>query len=262
MSIFDGIILGIVQGLTEFIPVSSSGHLVLAQYALGLQASHAFEVVINLGTFLALLIYFRQRLWGLARRILIERDYRLARNILLTALPVGALGFLFGDFLDHPILQSAWVVAFMLIAVGIVMILLEKLPRASKLQNADELTTKRAGFIGVAQCLALIPGTSRSASTMIAGRIAGLTYKQAAEYSFLVSIPVMAGVVLQSFLGSEYREFIANHFTVWAVSNLAALISGVLAVSFMLRFLTRGNFALFGYYRIGLAVVVIMVMLL
>jgi len=261
MTILDGLILGILQGVTEFIPVSSSGHLVVGQYFLNVQHSSTFDSLVNLGTFLALLFYFRKRLWDLAVRLFKERDIRLARNLFISAVPVGIVGIVFKDFFESAIVQSPWIVATTLIVFGTLMIVLEKLPRASAIEPED-LNIQRAGGIGLAQMLALIPGVSRSGSTMIAGRLAGLTYAKAAEYSFMLSIPVMAGVVLLGFVGSDGREFIANNFAVWAVSNIAAFVCGILAVGFMLKFLARNNLVGFGIYRICLALVVIATLLL
>lgn len=260
MTIFDGIILGILQGLTEFIPVSSSGHLVIAQHFLGVQTSPVFDSLINLGTFLALVIYFRKRLWGMVVHVWRTRDLRLVRNILLSALPVGLAGLLLKDFFESSSIQTSGVVLTMLIVLGVVMVFLDRLPRASTVQSEENLTPKRALLIGLAQMLALVPGTSRSGSTIIAGRLAGLSYARAAEYSFLLSIPVMFAVVVMGFVGHDGRQFIHDNFAVWAVSNLVAFIFGLLAVGFMLRFLARSNLKSFGFYRIGLAVFVIILL--
>lgn len=261
MTIFESLILGAVQGLTEFIPVSSSGHLVVGQYWLGLQVSHAFDVAVNFGTFLALIIYFRRRIIDIARRIVIEKDYRLGRNIVISAIPVGIIGYFFDSFLAGPFFTSPLTVAFMLLLVGIIMIIVDKVPHLSALSKSEELSPKRAGFIGVAQVLALIPGTSRSGATMVAGRLAGLTYKEAAEYSFLLSIPVMAAVTFKSFISDDGQAFIRDQFYVWMVSNAAALVFGLIAVGFMLRFLSTGNFKIFGYYRIGLSAIILVSLL-
>jgi undecaprenyl-diphosphatase len=261
MTIFDGLILGILQGLTEFIPVSSSGHLVIAQYFLGVEHSATFDSLVNFGTFLALVFYFRKRIWDITVRICKDRDIRLARNLIISAVPVGVVGLVFKDFFESSIVQSPWVVVTTLIVFGVVMIVLDKLPRASDVEP-EGLSIPRASGIGLAQMLALVPGVSRSGSTIIAARLAGLTYAKAAEYSFLLSIPVMAGVVLLGFVGSDGRDFIANNFAVWAVSNLAAFMCGVFAVGFMLKFLAKNNLVGFGYYRIGLALVVIATLLI
>lgn len=257
MSIWQGVVLGVLQGLTEFIPVSSSGHLVVAQHFLGLPVSPTFDSLINLGTFLALLIYFRKQVWDICKRVAVHHDTLLVRNLAISAIPVLLAGFLFKHFFEHPAVQSPWVVVGTLFAVGIVMLLLERLPRAGDIKEYDGLSPKRALAIGLAQMCALIPGVSRSGSSIIAGRLAGLTYAKAAEYSFLLSIPVMFAVVLFGFVAPEGRDFIANNFWLWLTSNLASFVCGLLAVSFMLRFLAKGNLVGFGWYRVALAVVVV-----
>ena len=259
MTIIDGLILGVLQGLTEFIPVSSSGHLVIAQHLLGLQTSPVFDSLVNLGTFLALIVYFWKRMWGILIRIVRDHDFRLTRNIIISAIPVGFLGFFFASFFEQPFIQQPLVVAVMLVLIGIVMIIVEKLPKLPDVMTADELSPKRAALVGLAQSLALIPGTSRSGASIIAGRLVGLNYQKAAEYSFLLSIPVMGGVVAKGLIGSEGRQFIHNNFSVWVVSNLAAFAFGLLAVGFMIRFLAKGNFKIFGYYRIALAALIVIV---
>jgi undecaprenyl-diphosphatase len=256
MGIFDGIALGVLQGVTEFIPVSSSGHLVIAEHFLGLQSSPVFDSLINFGTFMALLIYFRQRLWGIAKRVFVDRDVRLVRNITISAVPVGLAGFFLKHFFESAAIQNAWVVVGALFLAGIVMVVLERLPRATALKSSDALSPKRAGFIGLMQMAALVPGVSRSGSTIVAGRLTGLSYAQAAEYSFLLSIPVMFAVVVLGFVGHDGRDFIQANFAVWALSNTAAFVCGLLAVGFMLKFLAKGNLKAFGVYRIALAVVV------
>lgn len=260
MSIIDGLILGILQGLTEFIPVSSSGHLVVAQHFLGISHVAVFDSLINLGTFLALVIYFRKRLVQIIRRIIMTHDIRLARNMVISALPVLVVGFLFKGLIESPFIQNSWVVAVTLLSVGVIMVLLERLPRASALATYDDLSPKRALAIGLAQMCALIPGVSRSGSSIIAGRLTGLNYAKAAEYSFLLSIPVMFAVVVLGFVGSDGREFIASNFWLWLVSNTAAFICGMLAVGFMLRFLAKNNVAGFGWYRIILAGVIVCIL--
>ncbi len=262
MSILDGLILGILQGLTEFIPVSSSGHLVLGQHLLGLQSSPAFDSLVNIGTFLALLVFFRKRIIEILMRVFKNRDVRLVRNLLISAVPVGVAGFFFADFFEQPLIQAPVVVAVMLAVVGVLMIVVDKLPKLSQVKSEDQLSGWRAVWIGIAQTLALIPGTSRSGATMVAGRLVGLTYAQAAEYSFLLSIPVMAGVVLKGLVGHEGREFIAANFGAFVISNVAAFACGLFAVGFMLRFLATGNFKVFGYYRLVLAGVIAVTLLL
>ncbi len=257
MTILDGIILGILQGFTEFIPVSSSGHLILAQQFLGVQTSAVFDSLINLGTFLALVFYFRKRLWQIFTRLLKGQDIKLVRNLIISALPIVILGIVFKSIIQSSWIQCSWVVAIMLIALGVVMVVLDKMPCASSVKDENDLSITRAFLIGLAQVLALIPGTSRSGSTIIAGKLAGLDYAKAADYSFLLSVPVMFGVVLLSVIGEEERAFIQTNLLLWATSNIAAFICGLIAVKFMLRYLAKGNLKGFGIYRILLALAVI-----
>jgi undecaprenyl-diphosphatase len=261
MSIGESIILGLIQGLTEFIPISSSGHLVIAQYFMSGASDHLFLEWINIGTMLALVVYFWPRIIKIAGDVFVRRKSRLARNILLTALPAGIAGYVLADFIDSsPFFGSVIVVIVMLALVGIVMVVLEKLPKASPVKNGAALSPWRALVIGMAQTAALIPGTSRSGATIVAGRLSGLSAKEAAEYSFLASLPVMAGVTLKVLI-KDHSYFFA-HMDTLIISNLVAFISGLVAVSFLMRYLARHDLSLFGWYRIGLAVVLIIVLLI
>jgi undecaprenyl-diphosphatase len=256
----ESVILGLIQGLTEFIPISSSGHLVIAQTFLSGAGDHLFLEFINIGTMLALFVFFRKRIAGIIVDIVKHRNYRLAKNILLTAIPAGAVGFVLAGFIQHtPFFTSAVTVVFTLLIVGIVMVVLEKLPKLSSVENGERLPWWRALIIGGAQVVALIPGTSRSGSTIIAGRLMGLSSAEAAEYSFLASLPIMVGVTLKV-LVSDTDYLVANAGTL-AVSNLAAFLSGLLAVSFLMKFLARHSLAVFGWYRIGLALLLALILL-
>lgn len=257
MTILQSIVLGLIQGLTEFIPVSSSGHLVLAQHFMGIDPSLTFEALVNLGTLLALLFYFRKRIWDILVSLVKQREIKLIRNLIISAIPVGVVGILGKNFFESAAVQSPVVVSAMLLSVGLVMVVLDKLPKLEPLKSGDELSPKRAGIIGIAQIVSLIPGTSRSASTMIASRLMGLNYQKAAEYSFLLSIPVIGAVVVMGMLNAEGVAFIQNNFGQWLASNIAAFVGGLVAVSFMLKFLAKGNFKVFGYYRIILGIVII-----
>lgn len=204
MNIFEAALLGIVQGLTEFIPISSSGHLVIGQYFFNGSSNHLFLEFINIGTVIALLIYFRKKIISILQDIFINKKYELARNIIITALPAGLVGFFFADFIaGTAFFNNIWVVVFTLALVGMLMIALEKLPKKSYVKSGEKLTMQRALIIGVAQVCALVPGVSRSGSTIIAGRFMGLKPAEAAEYSFLVSIPIMLGVTAKVFFKSE-----------------------------------------------------------
>jgi len=262
MSIIEALILGLIQGLTEFIPISSSGHLVIAQYFMSGASEHLFLEWINIGTVLALIIFFRMRIWNALRDIFVGKDYRLARNVVVAMLPAGIVGFFLADFIEtNPFFSSVWTVIVTLILVGVLLIIIERLPKKSEVKDEASLPVSRALTIGLAQVLALIPGTSRSGSTIIAGRLMGLKAAQAAEFSFLVSIPIMLGVIFKLFIKSSDRAYLMDNAAALIVGNLAALIAGLLAVGFLMRYLERHSLAIFGWYRIALAVVLAVVLL-
>lgn len=256
MSWFESIILGLIQGLTEFIPVSSSGHLVAAQIFFSGASDHLFLQFIDIGTTLALLVFFRKKLWQIAKDVFVKHNYRLAFNILITAIPAALIGFMLAGFIEkNSFFGNLFVVAIALMLVGVVMIVLEKIPHAKKVEQLETLPRTRALAIGLAQVLALIPGVSRSGSTIIAGRIAGFSAEQAAEYSFLVSIPIMLGVTAKVLLSDH--DYLVAHLGTLVLSNTAAFIAGMFAVGFLLRFLSRHSLAVFGWYRVGLGLILI-----
>jgi undecaprenyl-diphosphatase len=260
MQWLEALILGLIQGLTEFIPISSSGHLVIAQYFMSGASDHLFLEFVNIGTMLALFVFFRKRIWGIITDIFVNRKFKLALNILITMLPAGIIGFLLADFIgSEAFFSSAVVVVFTLAIVGAVMVVVEKLPKLSPVVDGEALPKSRALVIGLAQTLALIPGVSRSGSTILAGRFMGLKPAEAAEYSFLASLPIMMGVTLKVFV-SDTDYLIANAGTLF-VSNLAAFVAGILAVGFLMQYLSKHSLAVFGWYRIALAIILAIVLL-
>ncbi len=263
MNIIESIILGLIQGLTEFIPISSSGHLVIGQTLLHGTSNHLFLEWINLGTVLALIIFFRKRLLGLVRRVIVDHDYQLLRNIVIATVPAALAGFLFAHIIETtPLFSSAWTVVVTLILVGIVLIVLERLPKQRPVKSLEQLPWRRALTIGFAQMVALVPGTSRSGATIIAGRLSGLSRAHAAEFSFLVSIPIMLGVLLKLLLDSVSREYFATNAVPLLLANLVAFFAGLFAVGLLMKFLERRSLAVFGWYRVGLGLVITLVLLL
>lgn len=262
MTIFEAIILGLIQGLTEFIPISSSGHLVIAQTFLSGASEHLFLEWINLGTVLALIIFFWSRIWRTIRLVVIERDYRLATNIVIAMVPAGLVGFLFADIIEgHAFFGSVWTVVVTLAVVGVLLIVVDRLPKLPSVPALERLPRSRALTVGIAQVVALIPGVSRSGSTIIAGRLMGLKAADAAEFSFLVSIPIMLGVITKLLIKEGDRVYLLDNFWPLMIGNLAALISGLLAVGFLMRYLQSHSLAVFGYYRLALAGVLLVVLL-
>lgn len=267
MSILIAIILGLVQGLTEFIPVSSSGHLELVQQLIGGRADdfHYFLELINFGTLLALFIYYRKRIVEILKDIFGKNhNIKLAVNVIITCIPAGLAGLLLSKFIEeNSFFSSLYTIAVAMAVVGILMVIVDILPKRSALKNENYLSKPRALVIGIAQVFALIPGVSRSGSTIVAGRLMGLNAKSSADYSFLVSIPLMTAVCAKTILSSSTRAYLFDNLGALAVSNLVAFVSGFFAITFCLRYLKKSNsLKAFGFYRIFIAVVVLTVLLL
>lgn len=266
MNIFEAILLGFVQGITEFIPVSSSGHLELIQHIFNFSPEnfHLFMEFINCGTLLALLFFFRKRIWKILCDIFRERNYKLAINIIITSIPAGLAGLLLAGFIeDNSFFSSLITVSIAMGIVGIIMIFIDKLPHMPALKDENQLTPARALIIGISQIFALVPGTSRSGTTIIAGRLVGLDSESSAEYSFLASIPIMCGVCLKMFLSESSLNYFLSNTHMLALSNLIAFIVGLIALKVLLKYLKKpGSLQTFGRYRVVLACLVLGTMLI
>lgn len=266
MDIFQSILLGFVQGATEFIPVSSSGHLELIRQLCGFASEnfHLFLEFINLGTLLALLIFFRKRIWKIIKNVFVEKNYKLALNLLITSIPAGIIGLILSGFIEsNSFFSSLYTICAAMGIVGLIMIIIDRLPHMSHLYSEGGLTPARALIIGLTQTFALIPGVSRSGSTIIAGRLVGLDSKSAAEYSFLASIPLMAAVCLRMFLSSSGREYFSANLGPLLLGNLVAFIVGLIALRFLLKYLKKPkSLQSFGKYRVIVACLVVGTMLI
>lgn len=263
MNVFESIILGLIQGLTEFIPVSSSGHLVVAQIFFSGASDHFFLEWIDLGTFLALVVYFRHRIVDIALDVTVRKKYQLGRNIILTTIPAGVVGLAFSGFIETaPFFSSLVTVTVFLGVVGAIMVMVDKLPSKSSVKSGEKLSWRRALVIGLIQVTALIPGVSRSGSTIVAGRMMGLGAAAAAEYSFLASLPIMFGLMLKLIVSSDGRHYFIEHAPTLILSNAVAFVSGLWAVSFLINYLSHHGLSLFGWYRVALAAVLTVVLLL
>jgi len=266
MNPFESIMLGLTQGLTEFIPVSSSGHLEIVQRLLGAGGRaddfHYFLELINFGTLLALLIFYRKQIYNICVDVFKHKRYHTLINLILTSIPAGIIGVLLSKVIEElPFFSSLTTIAVAMGVVGILMILVDRLPHKSKVSQ-EKLPHSRALTIGLAQTFALIPGVSRSGSTILTGRLMGLDSKDAANYSFLASIPIMLGVCGKSILSSSSRAYIGANFGMLALSNLIAFVSGYFALKFVIKFLeNRDSIEYFGYYRVVLASIVLIVLL-
>lgn len=263
MDVLQSILLGFVQGITEFIPVSSSGHLELIRQIFNFPAEnfHLFMEFINLGTLLALIIYFRKRIWKIIKDVFKERNYKLTLNIVITCIPAGIIGLLLSGFIeDNPFFSSLFTIAIAMGVIGLIMIAIDKIPHMSSLKDENHLTPVRALIIGLSQTIALIPGASRSGTTIVAGRIVGLDSESSAEYSFLAAIPLMFGVCLKMFISDS--PYLVENLGPLLLGNLVALLVGLLAIRFVLNYLKKPKtLQTFGKYRVIVSCIVLGVLL-
>lgn len=259
MELLTVIILGLVQGATEFLPVSSSGHLVIVSHILGTSSSFEFDVLVNFGTLLAMLIYFRKRVLQIISDIFSERRYDTAGKIIFATIPAVIVGFFMQGLIETH-LHNIWVVVTMLILVGALMVLSQnwKPKKIPANQDVRDTKTSHAFLIGLAQCFSLISGSSRSGTTMLAGLRLGFTSKAAAEWSFLMGMPIIFGASLKVLLSDAGMEYVQQHTGYFIISNIASFVSGILAVSLLIRLLQKYGLVWFGWYRIALALVLIL----
>lgn len=254
MSVFEIIVLGLLQGLTEFIPVSSSGHLVIAHELFGdAENTLSFDVALHVGTLLALVIFFWRDIARLVTNVFNKtKDGKLARLIILATIPAALAGFLLEDVIDNN-LRRLEVVAVTLVVVGLLMLLAEKYAKKRSL----ELDSKKALGIGVAQAVALIPGVSRSGASITAGMFAGLDRAAAARFSFLLAIPITAGSALGVLV--KNKDVVSGSFGELVLGAAIAFISGLFAIKFLMSYLARHSLAVFAWYRFALAAAIALV---
>jgi undecaprenyl-diphosphatase len=260
MNIFHAIFLGIIQGLTEFLPISSSGHLALLEHYLNVQeAGLAFDVLLHVGTLVALIVYFWQEWLGMFKALLRpERHNRFERRLfwyLVAATIPGALAGFFLEKQAETVFRAPTRIAILLGVMGIILYLADRLARHQR--QLQGITLTDAILIGCAQALAIMPGVSRSGSTMTMGLFLGFTRETAARFSFLLSTPIIFGAGLYHAL----KLFKAGGNTFFALPHilgfLAAIVSSYFTIKFLLQFLRRHTFVIFALYRILLAIVVL-----
>lgn len=246
------IILGLVEGLTEFIPVSSTGHLLLAKSALNLadEPWNTFIVMIQLGAILAVVAVYFQRLWkvllGLPGKDPAAR--RFALSVLLAFVPSAALGVLFHDFIKD-VLFNPTIVCITLIVGGFALIALERWAPMARVDDSMKFSWKTSLGIGLAQCLSLVPGVSRSGATIVGGLLLGVEKKAAAEFSFFLAIPTMVGAFALDFW--ESRELLTQDVLgIIAIGFVVSFISGLFVVRTLVDFVGRYGFAPFAFWRI------------
>lgn len=254
MSIIEAIILGIVQGLTEFIPVSSSGHLLLIHDAMGVQEhALAFDVALHAGTLLALIGFFWRDIVQIGRDLIKGGPKRrLALLIALATIPAAFFGFLLQDSAESTF-RTPILVAWTMIIFGCIMLVADYVyDRYTKHTKLEKIDLRQALAMGFAQAVALIPGVSRSGSTIATGLFVGLDRVAATRFSFLLGIPITFGAILKIFSEPDAVQHFGDQTGIFIVGILAALVSGLFAIRFMLRHLSKNGLSVFAYYRIGL----------
>lgn len=262
MSIIDAIILGLVQGITEFLPISSSGHLVIASSLLGIGNAFTFDVLLNIGSLVALIIYYRKRIWSIIVRIFKCREWKLLAKVIIATIPAVIVGLAFRSQIEN-LNGMIWVVILMLILVGIPMILVGKAKETADDREIEKSVGWKLSFkTSIAQAMALVPGVSRSGITILTGLRGNLSAARAAEFSFLLAIPIIAGASMMTLLSSSGINFIHNNMAAFIIGNIASFISGILAINFLIKLISKRGLKDFGWYRIILAVVLIILVLI
>ncbi len=255
------IIIGIVEGITEWLPISSTGHMILLDEFIKLNITAAFKevflVVIQLGAILAVLLIFLNYLNPL-NKITAERKeaYKLWFKIFISCLPAGIIGLLFDDWMyDH--FYNANTVAIMLIVYGILFIMIENKNKKETITSFKEITIKTALLIGLFQVLSIIPGTSRSGATIVGGLLLGMNRKVITEYTFILALPVMFGA---SFLKLFKFGLVFSRVEIYIliIGMITAFLVSILTIKFLLKYIRKNDFKIFGWYRIGLGLIVLL----
>ena len=269
MTLLEVIIIAIVEGLTEFLPVSSTGHMIIAQNVLGVESTvfvKAFTFIIQFGAILSVVVLYWKRFFRFNREPLPEGASAVKRflhkfdfywKLLVAFIPAAVLGLLFSDMIDA-MLESVMVVAIMLVVGGVFMLFCDKL--FGNGSESTKMTERRAFMVGLFQCISMIPGVSRSMATIVGGMAQKLTRKAAAEFSFFLAVPTMfAATVYKMYkLFSEGgTDIIMNNLGALIVGNLVAFVVAMLAIKFFISYVTKYGFKAFGWYRIIVGLVIL-----
>ena len=249
------LVLGLVEGLTEFIPVSSTGHLILLGHFLGFKEAATFDVLIQLGAILAILLVYFNRLVQIAKALPVSvkaRHFVLA--ILFGFLPAAVIGALAHDFIKTVLFESPQLICISLILGGIVLLVIDRIQFKPKYTSAYEFSWPMAVKIGFFQCLAMIPGTSRSGSTIVGALLLGADKRSAAEFSFFLAMPTMAGAFALDLWKSRH-DLSMDQGLLIVIGFIAAFISALLVVRVLLDFVSRRGYAPFAWWRIAVGTV-------
>jgi undecaprenyl-diphosphatase len=261
-SFFKAIILGIVEGVTEFLPISSTGHLIIFNqwFSFSEPFTFVFDIVIQLGAILAVLVYFRKILWPFSKD---QAQNQATRTIwfktIIGVAPALVLGALLNNFIEKK-LFNPWTVAIALIVGGIILFIVERKTRTSSINSIGEISYKTALAVGFVQCLAMIPGTSRSAATIIGAMLLGASRSVAAEFSFFLAIPTMIAASGYSLL-KHGLAMTGVEAILLAIGFAVSFLTARYAIRFLMSFIQKHNFKLFAYYRIALGIIILLMFL-
>lgn len=265
MLIIKTIIIGLIEGITEWLPISSTGHMILANEFIKLDVSDAFwemfEVVIQLGAIMAVVVLYFKTLfpWGFGKsKNDTKNTFNLWFKIIVGCLPCAVIGLLFDDFINEKF-YNPWTVAVTLILYGILFIVVENVHKNKKarVNSLERLSYVDALKVGLFQVLSIIPGTSRSGATILGGLTIGLDRKVAANFTFFLAIPVMFGASLLKIVKFGF-DFTSSEIVVLLVGMITAFIVSIISIKFLLKYIKNNDFKVFGYYRIILGIIVIL----
>ena len=257
--LFKAIFLGIVEGLTEFIPVSSTAHLLLSSYLIDFQSikNNLFEIVIQFGAILAICVIYRQKIFSILVNFKERSQQRFVLNIILAFLPAAIIGASFHSIIKK-IFFSNLVIGISLIVGGIIMIIVEKNKNHTpSAHNLEEIKPLNAFLIGIFQSIAMIPGVSRSGATIIGGILLGLNRKTATEFSFFLAIPTIAAASFYDLLKNT-AELTTSNIEIILIGLLASFVSAILVVKWFINFVSKYSFVGFGIYRIIVGILVLL----
>lgn len=256
MTIFEAVVIAIIEGITEFLPISSTGHMIIASSFMGIAKddfTKLFEIAIQLGAILSVIVLYFKKFFPL-------NHWKFYVKLLIAVVPALVLGYIFDDKIDA-LLESPLTVSISMLVGGIILIFIDSLFKTHTIEKEEDISYTRAFVIGIWQCIAMIPGISRSASSIIGGMQQKLTRSLAAEFSFFLAVPTMAAAtgykLLKAFKNNP--ELITNqsNLILLGVGNLVAFIVAMLAIRFFIGFLQKHGFRLFGWYRIVVGLILL-----
>lgn len=255
MTIIQAIIIAIIEGITEFLPISSTGHMIITEKLLGVPESDftkLFTVAIQLGAILAVVVLYWKKFFDFSR-------WQFYLKLLIAVIPALFFGAVLSDKIDM-LLESTTTVVITMILGGIVLLMIDNYFKKPEIATEEKINFKQAFFIGLWQVIAMIPGVSRSAASIIGGMQQKLTRKLAAEFSFFLAVPTMAAATGYKLL-KGYKTFTPDDIKLLAIGNIVAFIVAMLAIKFFIGFLQKHGFKIFGYYRIIVGIILVLLMI-